>query len=908
MNEFKQGKILLIDDDENIINKVSDLLTTENYLVQSTKNASEAIELLKVNEFDLVLLDLLMPNINGLEALKIIRKKYSSIELPIIILTAKSSVNNITTLLDLGANDYILKGTDFSIIRARIKTQLKLKEIDKEYKKKQRIIKDIFDNSNDLIQCVNLDEKFEFVNNAWLKTLEYDKEEVKNLSSIDIITPENKQGYLKFWKKIKEGKLESNHFETSFITKTGKIVKVKGNINLIFEKDKVIATRCILKDVTETRNAQKEIKEKNQILSAILMNISIIVFRIDKNLNFTECLGSGLKKFGLIVNDELKEMNINLLYPSECNEFFTNAINGGFSSFISKTNISEKETIYFQNYVFFDKENKEGAIGIGIDITDRINIENDLEKAKNNALFISKAKSDFLALMSHEIRTPINGIIGMTELLMETNLNEEQKDYLNSIKISESYLLAIINNILDFSKIESGEVHIVKESFDLSACIEKIIGLFASKAIEKNINLHYYIEGSINTQIIGDSIRLEQILINLISNALKFTNNNGDVFISVNKVKEVYDLEKNTDFSSIELIFSISDSGIGICKNNINKLFIPFTKINSYYDGTGLGLAICEKLINLMDGKIWVESKKDYGSTFYFTIKVTPREPIIEEELNLKSSLLKNKKVLLVNKNLTSLTILEKQLSEWSIITECITDHIKISDYLEKNIIFDAILIDIDFQEFDISFFENLNKNYNLPPIIATSFLAKIREKENKFSNLIYQSKPIKYSELFDKFESFLIDDKQEEVKEVKIIDENLGKTLALKILIAEDNPINQKLLLKILEKMSYKSDLAHNGIEVLEFLERKKYDLIFMDMQMPNMDGFETTEKIINIYKENRPKIIALTANAIEGDREKCLEIGMDDYISKPISIKKIQNKIKYWGKKALNNKGFYG
>jgi len=905
MKEIIQEKILLVDDTKNIINNILNLLVANNYLVKFVNNSFEAIHLLKKDDFDLVLLDLFMPNINGFEILKTIRKKFSNIELPIIMLTDESSVDDITKFLEFGSNDYISKDTDFSIINARIKAQLNLKKIEKENSINKKIFQDFFDNSSDLIQSVNLKGKFEYVNNTWLKTLGYEKEDIPNLNLIEIIAPDSKGHCLKILEQLKEGNVENEFIETSFITKTGQIIKVEGHFSISFEKGKPIATRCIFKDVTEKKNTLKEIKEKNQILNAILLNIPIIVFRIDKNFNFTECLGSGLKKFGLIVNDELKGMNVELLYSNDYSDFFVSAMEGHFSSFISTKKVSEKEIIYFQNYIFFDKENKEGVIGIAIDITDRKIIENDLEKTKNKALIANNAKSDFLRLMSHEIRTPMNGVIGMTELLMETELNEEQNDLLKSLKTSGNHLLTIINDILDFSKIESGKINIINNRFDLNSCIEGVIEIFSSKVFEKNINLVYYIDSSIDTSIITDYTRLEQILANLVSNALKFTNDNGEIFIFVDKVKEVFDLKKDIDFNSTELIFSISDTGIGINKDSAKNLFNPFTRMNNYYGGTGLGLAICEKLVNFLNGKIWVESKENNGSTFNFTIKVTQTEPIIEEESNIKSSLLKNKKILLVNKNLMTLTILQKKFSEWGIITPCITDYNEIPNYLDANINFDAIVIDIDLPEFDISFFENLNEKYKLPPILAISFLAKnlAKEKSTKNLNIIYQTKPIKYSGLFNKLLSLLVDkDKQlKEKKDTKILDKNLKKILPLKILVAEDNPLNQKLILHILEKMGYKADLANDGLEVIHFLGKDVYDIIFMDMQMPKMNGFETTEKIIEIYKNNRPKIIAITANAIEGDREKCLEVGMDDYMSKPVSIEKIQNKIKYWGEKLL-------
>lgn len=530
----------------------------------------------------------------------------------------------------------------------------------------------------------------------------------------------------------------------------------------------------------------------------------------------------------------------------------------------------------------------------------------ELEKARDDALAATRAKSYFLATMSHEIRTPMNGVIGMTNLLLNTQLSDQQKDFVETIRTSGDSLLTIINDILDFSKIDSGKLELEYKPVLISNCIEEVLDLLSPIAHQKGLEIAYYISPATPTSIITDLTRLRQILTNLLSNAIKFTDV-GEVILKVD-AKDISPQDNQLENPEkcdlvYEIEFSVKDTGIGIAKDKQQILFQSFSQVDTSttrkYGGTGLGLVISKRLSEMMGGKMWLDSELGKGSKFYLTIQAKVAPTITNINLIPGQVKFDDKQVLIVDDNATNRKILHLQTQSWGMQPHSVASASEALKLLQKEHPFSLVILDLKMPEMDglelAKEICQLRQCQDLPLILlGSSGLPLTSDLLSQINFAATLQKPIKPSQLYQvllgifqeqpiKLTKKVPNDKTTEIPE-------LAEELPLRILLAEDNRVNQKVALNILKSLGYLADVAANGLEVLKALKLHKYDVILMDMQMPEMDGLAATMKINEQFLPAEiPYIIAVTANAMESDKKLCFDVGMNDYLSKPIRIKEL-------------------
>ncbi|MFQ5605919.1 MAG: response regulator, partial [bacterium] len=827
----------------------------------------------------------------------------SAIWLGVPLKTARGVIGVVVVQSYSDANLYSEKDQELlSYVSGHIAMAIDRKRAEEELKQALDWQETIFEGSRDAIFISDLDSNIIQVNHAACELSAYSKNELLKRRIHDLYERKNLSAFRRYHQRIKAGE-EITH-EAKIIRCDNTTVFVEFNSRKI-----LIAGREYIHIVARNISERKKVEEMLRFTQFSVDQSVDPAFWMGNDAHFIYVNDAACRALGYS-RAELLKMSVHDIdpnFPREAWPEHWEKLKSKGSLTVESVHKTKTGKVYpveiIANYLKF--KGKEYNCAFAHDITDRKQAEEALRTAKEAAEGANRAKSEFLANMSHEIRTPLNAIIGMTELTLDTQLSPEQREFLNVVESASDGLLRLINDILDFSKIEAGQMELEKVDFNLPELIEETVGIFSIRAEKKNIELLCYVDPLIPAWFQGDPTRLRQVLVNLLGNAFKFTEK-GEVVAKVESKNPPQKLSKQP--STMRLHFMVTDTGVGISKNKLKKIFEKFTQEDSSttrkFGGTGLGLNISKSLIELMGGKLWVESQKNQGSTFHFYLNLPIAKNKIEQE-EFSYPDFQQIKILVVDDNETNRFILNKTLTVWGFQTEtACSAHEALALLQSTNDIIDVIILDHQMPKMDgLQLTQAIRKEekYSHIKIILLSSIGKLDSEIDHNLNISETiSKPVKQSKLFDILMRVLRNHENGQAGgEKPAVDAQVVKSRHNKILLVEDNLDNQKLTSKLLEKAGYDVDIAENGQLALEAVKRFHYDLIFMDIYMPIMDGFQATRKIRNWERrsgQSRIPIIALTAHAVKGYREKCLEHEMDDYITKPVNKKNLLETTENW------------
>lgn len=771
------------------------------------------------------------------------------------------------------------------------------------------------DTITDHVWMIDRQGKYVLANPAFLAIKQLSKEQVIGHTLAEIFDSELSAQYFAADMQMMKDKKAALREDMLVDPVTGRTVYTElSKIPLLDAQGECIALVGLSRDITARKAAEDEVKHQEAQLSALIHSIQDHIWVINRDGFYQMGNRAFLEAHSLTLKDMAGKTPIDL-FGKERGALYmaSNAavMEGGKTQMREDVAPHPKtgEAMYLElikTPMFNQQGQCTGLVGIARDITPRKQVEVALMQAKDSAEAAERAKAEFLANMSHEIRTPMNAVIGMSDLLLETRLDAEQREFADTIRTSSDQLLALINDILDFSKIESGHLSLEQVPVALADCVETALDLTAKPATTKGLDLLYWIDDEVPRTVLGDATRLRQVLVNLISNAVKFTQK-GEVVVTITR--------RMGEHGDALLHASVRDTGIGIPTDRLSRLFQVFSQVDAsttrHYGGTGLGLAICKRLVGLMGGRIWVESEPGSGSNFQFEIPLHAVQtgPIAWSSAG--DQKLSGKRVLVVDDNATNRRIIDLQTTRWGMHPVSVASGEQALELLSSGEYFDVALLDVQMPGMDgyelAARIRESHDSTKLPLLVLTSQgMDGVRSRELGVAQTL--SKPIKSSQLIAALSRVLdraapgsragsgcgaptslpapLSALPQPAAPAKA---KLADSYPLRILLAEDNMVNQRVATLILQGLGYQIESATNGALALAMINEatasQPYDLVLMDVQMPEMDGLEATRRIRkDIAAQLQPQIVAMTANAMEGDREICVEAGMDDYLSKPI------------------------
>ncbi|MBF0194003.1 MAG: response regulator [Magnetococcales bacterium] len=974
-NNNKKHTILIVDDTAENLDVLKRTLIDE-YLVRPAINGPLALRLARLEpQPDLILLDIMMPDMDGYEVCRQLKRDINTQDIPIIFVTAKTGDADEIEGFEMGAVDYITKPISPYIVKARIKTQLALRNFNNDMEEKNRRLYEINEKLTDSLEKLSSSEErfrglvqtipdivykidsegnFTFLNKS-VERLGYHQSDLigKHFSeiihsadvpnaSLDKVIERIGKGTSNPEQKVfderRSGERMTVGLEVRLKTKSGKPIGVSEIKNIDDHSIGVevnstglygevaqqssnssrqyVGTVGVIRDVTDRQKAQKAFTDERLLLRQLIDSVPLPIFYM-QNSGRVLFSNSAFQKFSGADIDKLESTQITNLFDNEGNKKLQSLLSdiladNSLKKIQKEIDLKSSEGLSHSVNVILSEFQKTGnteadIIGVLVDITEQkaftqklVETRNHAQEMAQKAKHASQAKGDFLANMSHEIRTPLNAVIGLTHLSLQTDLSFQQRDYLNKVSLSANALLTLINDILDFSKIEAGKLSLEKVTFSLDDLLASVAAILSIKSQEKGLELLLDIEPNIPLSLEGDPHRLRQILTNLIGNAVKFTQQ-GEIVLSVELVEE------NPD--DIMLQFIVRDTGIGMTQEQLGNLFKEFSQGDASttrkYGGTGLGLTISKRLVELMGGQISVESEDKKGSKFIFTSRFKRLEQTETKQIIIEENI-RDLHILVVDDNNTSRRITSIHLESLGYHPTTVSSGEAAIETLSTadadGLAYDLVLM--DWKMPGINGLETTRRIKNslsltkVPKIVmVTSFgpqeVVPTQEEKDLLEGFLM--KPITIATLSDailtafghKPMSHLTNNTNESVT---------SDLAGVKLLLVEDNEINQQVACELLQQINIQVTLANNGEEAVELANNKQFDGILMDLQMPVMDGLEATKQIRLNEKLLELPIIAMTANAMVGDREKCLKVGMNDHVGKPVVPKELYSTLVKW------------